>query len=166
MDTVIMGHYKAATGDQTNRVVSIGQSWTRKVLSEVRVYGEQRDLASFLYEKHLAHTYFAAQTRAKDLGVTADVMARASQTSTGYWDTVQDALADLVRIMMVRCYDQTNYPELYNRVRSPRGQVWLCAFPNVFITIAPAEWKFPRPYFLEPYADCVFAGAYIMALHM
>ena len=47
-----------------------------------------------------------------------------------------------------------------------RGEVWLCAFPNVFITITPAEWTFPRPYFLQPYINCVFAGAYLMALHM
>ena len=39
-DTGIMQHYKEMTLDNTNRVVSIGQSWTRKVLSEVRVYGE------------------------------------------------------------------------------------------------------------------------------
>ena len=47
-----------------------------------------------------------------------------------------------------------------------RGQVWLCAFPNLFITIALAEWTFPRPYFLQPYLKCVFAGAYVLALHM
>ena len=56
--------------------------------------------------------------------------------------------------------------ELYDHVRGLRGQVWLCSFPNLFITIAPAEWTFPRPYFLEPYAGCVFAGSYLMALHM
>ncbi len=44
--------------------------------------------------------------------------------------------------------------------------MWLCAFPNLFVTIAPAEWKFFRPYFLEPYGNCVFAGSYLMALHM
>ena len=47
-----------------------------------------------------------------------------------------------------------------------RGEVWLCAFPNLFITIAPAECTFPRPYFLQPYLKCVFAGAYVLALHM
>ena len=36
----------------------------------------------------------------------------------------------------------------------------------MFITIAPAEWKFNRPYVLEPYLQCVWAGAYLMALHM
>ena len=79
-----MEHYRDKTLDSTNRVVSIGQSWTRKVLSEVRVYGEHRVLAFFLYEKHLGHKYLAAQNRSKRMGVTADVMARDSQTSTGY----------------------------------------------------------------------------------
>ena len=100
------------------------------------------------------------------MGLTADVLMRDSQSSSGYWEVVQDALSDLVRIMLVRCYDQQNYPHLYEHVRDLRGQVWLCAFPNLFITITAAEWKFPRPYFMQPYANCVFAGAYIMALHM
>ena len=100
------------------------------------------------------------------MGLTADVLMRDSQSSSGYWDVVQDSLADLVRIMLLRFYDQKNHPQLYEHVRNLRGQVWLCAFPNLFITITAAEWKFPRPYFMQPYANCVFAGAYIMALHM
>ena len=100
------------------------------------------------------------------MNVTADVIMRDSQASSGYWDQVSDALADLVRVMLGRCFDEKGYPELYKHCCNLRGEVWLCAFPNVFITIAPAEWKFPRPYFMEAYKHCVFAGAYIMALHM
>ena len=129
---------------------SIGQSWTRKVLSSVRVYAEQRDLAFFLYEKQQANRFFSAQVRASHMGVTADVMARDSQASTGYWEIVRDALADLVRIMLDRCYDEKGHKALYDHVRGLRGEVWLCAFPNLFLKIAPAEWMFPRPYFLEP----------------
>jgi hypothetical protein len=132
----IMQHYKAGSGDDTHRVISIGQSWTRKVLSSVRVYGEQRDLPFFLYEKTLAQKFFNAHVRAKQHGVTGDVMVRDSQASSGYWDIVQDALADLVRIMLVRCYDEEKYPKLFQHVRDLRGQVWLSAFPNLFITIA------------------------------
>ena len=130
------------------------------------MYGEQRDLPFFLYEKHLAAKFFAAHNRAKSMGVTADVMTRDSQASSGYWEIVQDALADLVRIMLKKCFDKKENPHLYAHCRGLRGQVWLCAFPNVFLTIAPAEWKFPRPYFLQPYVECVFAGAYAMAVHM
>ena len=80
--------------------------------------------------------------------------------------SIQDALGDLVRIMLMRCYDEVNHPVLYNACQDLRGQVWLCAFPNLFLTIAPAEWKFARPYFLQPYINCIFAGTYLMALHM
>ena len=116
--------------------------------------------------RYLANKYFAAQHMGKRMGLTGDVLTRDSQASSGYWEIVQDALADLVRIMLVRCFDAEKYPALYTHCRNLRGEVWLCAFPNLFITIAPAEWRFPRPYFLEPYLNCVFAGAYIMALHM
>ena len=66
------------------------------------MYAEQRDLCFFLYEKHLAMKYFNAHVRAHRMKVTGDVMARSSQTSAGYWDIVQDSLAELVRIMLVR----------------------------------------------------------------
>ena len=84
---------------------------SHEVLSSVRVYGEHRDLAFFLYEKYLAQKFFSAQVRGKQLGVTADVMARDSQTSAGYWDIVRDALADLVRIMMDRCFDEVGHQD-------------------------------------------------------
>ena len=46
-DTGILEHYQEQSEDTSNRVCSIGLSWTRKVLSSVRVYGEQRDLPFF-----------------------------------------------------------------------------------------------------------------------
>ena len=135
-------------------------------MSSIRAYGEHKDLAFFLYEKHLANKFFNAQVRAKRMGVTGDVITRDSQVSSGYWEIVRDSLADLVRIMLARCYDQKNFPVLHNHTRNLRGQVWLCAFPNLFITITVAEWKFPLPYFLEPYRNCIFAGTYLLTLHM
>ena len=108
-DTGRLSMYQEATDDDTNRVVSIGQSWTRKVLSSVRVCGEHRDLAFFLYERSMANKFFASQHISKRMGITADVLTRDSQTSTGYWDVVQDALADLVRVMLLRCYDEQHY---------------------------------------------------------
>ena len=60
-DTGIVEALKAKyPDDNRNRVISIGQSWTRKVLSSARVYGAQRNLPFFLFEKHLANKYFAA----------------------------------------------------------------------------------------------------------
>ena len=47
-DTGILEHYQSRSGDKTNRVCSIGLSWTRKVLYSVRVYREQKELPFFL----------------------------------------------------------------------------------------------------------------------
>ena len=58
------------SGDSTNRAISIGQSWTRKVLSSVRAFGEHKDLSFFLYERHLAAKYFYAQDQGKKMGLT------------------------------------------------------------------------------------------------
>ena len=107
-----------------------------------------------------------AQVRARQFGITADVMTRTSHASAGYWEIVQDALADLVRIMLWRCHDQNGHPELYEGCRCFNERAWMVAFPNVFVTITAAEWKFPRPYWLQPYLKCVFAGAYALSLHM
>jgi len=71
-DTGIKEHYRHKTDDDTNRVVSIGMSWTRKALSSVRVYAEHRDLTFFLYERHMANKFFTAQCRAQSMGVTGD----------------------------------------------------------------------------------------------
>ena len=100
------------------------------------------------------------------MGLTADVLTRTNQSTETFWEDVQNALADVVRVMLTRCYDQEHFPTLYNHCRDLRGEVWLCAFPNFFCTITAAEWRQTWPYFLEPYVNCIFAGAYFMALHM
>ena len=165
-DSGIRTHIRTEAEAGPTRCISIARSWTRKILSGVRVYAEHRDLAFFMYEKWMAMKFFHAQVRAQRLGVTADVLTRDSQASSGYWEIVRDSLSDLVGIQLHRCFVEKNHKPLYDHVRGLRGQVGLCAFPNVFITIAPAEWTFPRPYFLRPYHACVFAGSYLMALHM
>ena len=80
-DTDIRNNYQTASGDYSQHFVSIGLSWTCKVLSSVRVYGEDRDLSFFMYEKSTAQQFFNANVRAQKLGVTADVLARDSQAS-------------------------------------------------------------------------------------
>ena len=139
-DTGILEHHQHQSAHDANRTVSVGLSWTRKVLSNVRVYGEHRDLAFFLYERYLAGRFFFAQVRAKRMGVTGDVMARDSQASAGYWEIVQDSLADLVRIMLGRCFDEQNYPELYRHCRTLRGEFWQCCFPNVIVSQSMVIW--------------------------
>ena len=66
------------------------------MLSSVRAYAEVESLAFSLHQKQMALKFFAAQTRARQFGVTADVMLRSSQASAGYYEIVQNSLADLV----------------------------------------------------------------------
>ena len=124
------------------------------------------DLVFFLYERYLASKFFNAQCRAQRMGVTADVMARDSQPSSGFWEIVQDSLADVVRVMLGRCFQPDEYPELVKHCRNLRGELWVCAFPNLFVTVAPAEWRFPMPYFLHAYINFIVGSAYVMATHM
>ena len=77
-------------------------------MSEARVSWIERHLANKLYNAHLL---------ARERSITADVLMRHSQVSTGYWDVVQDTGADVVRVMMLRCHDKENFPHLYQRVR-------------------------------------------------
>ena len=59
--------YKTDTVDLKTRTVSIGRSWTRQVLSSVRVYGEQRDLTFFVYVKADGNEVFCCSwPRTKD----------------------------------------------------------------------------------------------------
>ena len=81
--------------------------------------------------------HFAAHSRAQRFGITADILTRDSQGSAGYWEIVQDSLADLVRIQLGRCYDKEGHPDLYNYVRGLRGgAVWQVAFPNLFTCLS------------------------------
>ena len=71
----------------------------------------------------------------------------------------------MVRTILARCYGDNNYKELYNHRRGHRGQVRLCACPNLCVTIAPAGWEFYLPYVMQSYLQCVWTGVYLMPLH-
>jgi hypothetical protein len=100
-----------------------------------------------MYEKQLANKFFNAQVRAKRMNVTGDIMTRDSQVSAGYWEIVQDALADLVRIMLVRCFDEENHKLLYDHCRNLRGQVWLVCFPKPLYHHCTSRVEIPQAVF-------------------
>ena len=165
-DSGILTTYKDSHLDDTDLHISMGKSFTAKALSSVRAYAENSTLAFLLYEKMLAKRYYQAHVKAEREQLPAHVFTRSKQDTTAYWDHEQDALADLVRIMLCRCFDESGYPDLFQHCRGLRGEVHHCAFPNLFITIAPAEWKFPLPYFLQSYTRNLAGGCYLIAIHM
>jgi len=73
-------------------------------------------------------------------------------TSESYWRHEQDVCADMCRLMKDRCDRATadNDPELWEYCKS--GQQTL-EYPTYFITIAPLEWNFSLPAWLQRYKD-------------
>ena len=154
---------EADVTDDKARAPPIQDSFIRKALGPCRVYAECHELVFFMYERFITQKFFSAHVRAKHYGVTADIMVRTTSLSTGFWEIVQDSLADLVRVMSQK--ELLARQSLVSDAEAVR-QGEMAGFPNLFITIAPAEWKFPRPFFLFPYLEHLLHGAFWLALHM
>ncbi|CAK0897525.1 unnamed protein product, partial [Prorocentrum cordatum] len=108
-----------------SQLPSMQKAFLRKVHSRCRTYGDAEavpDLAFLLYDMATAQKISASLAVAEHRGITPDVVADNSSTSESYWRHEQDLLCDVVQ---------------QHTLRYSRG----FAFPNLFITIAPAEWK-------------------------
>ena len=149
--------------DDSQRSPSLAHSFCRKATSALRFYAESYDLVFFMYERFVAQKFFYAHKRANDFDLTADIMVRHSSMTTGYWEIVQDALADVVRSMAYGFASDIHRGHIPDSALDGTG---LAGFPNLFITIAPAEWKFPLPFFLFPYLGHLLSGAFLIAIHM
>ena len=93
-----------------------------------------------------ARRIMAIQKIATQRELPADLAAQNRSDSESYWRREQDYLCDVVRQMRKR-QDSPEHSRLYGHVHgsaAPRSM----AYPNVFITIAPAEWRFPLHYAL------------------
>ncbi|CAK0882662.1 unnamed protein product, partial [Prorocentrum cordatum] len=104
---------------------TIKSNFLRKVRSRCRTHGDAEavpDLAFLLYDMATAQRISASLAIAERQGITPDVVADNSSTSESYWRHEQDILCDVVR----------QHALLRGVVKAP---------PNLFITIAPAEWK-------------------------
>ena len=86
----------------------------------------------------------AIQKIATQRALPADLAAQNRSDSESYWRREQDYLCGVVR-QMRRRQDSPEHARIYAHAhggREPRSM----AYPNVFITIAPAEWRFPLHY--------------------
>ena len=82
-------------------------------------------------------------TVAEQKGLSPECVADNSQHSASYWQHEQEYLCNIVRQMAYRCQDRAKYPELYQYCNALNGDFRKLAYPNVCITVAPAEWMFP-----------------------
>ena len=92
----------------------------------------------------------AVLTLAEQRSLPPDIMTDNQQESESYWRHEQDYLDDVVRQMSKRCDDRDGHPDLWAHCHVGKEQS--LAYPNVFITVAPAEWMFPlHSHVLERY---------------
>ena len=110
----------------------------------------------YLHDRFLTKTLLAKSTVADNCGLTADITGQSTIISDSYWRAEQDYTADLVRQMARRCRDAKEGDPIWNYQN--KDTLYLdesvdrsLAFPNLFITIAPAEWLFPMHCTQEAY---------------
>ena len=123
------------------QVPNMKLGFLRKALSPCVGYNMDPKLIFLLHDMALSRSTIATITVAEQRGLSPEVLADNRKQSEAYWRHEQDYLCDIVRQMARRCCDAEKHPNLwaYCHASVPRS----LAYPNVFITIAPAEWMFP-----------------------
>ena len=142
-----------------SQLPSMKHSFLHKVQSRCIAYGEcgsgegpsaMADLSFLIYDMSTAQRTMAQLAMASQKGLTGDVIADNTSNSESYWRHEQDILCDVVRQV---------------GLRRGRGS----AYPNLFITIAPAEWTFPlhSPLFAEMQRSGRLSGTQgLLTLHI
>ena len=121
------------------------QSCIRKLLSRCKAYEQEPKLLFYLHDVFFARMLLSKMTVADQHGVTPDSTADSVIQSESYWRHEQDITADIVRQMFLLCRQSAPGDEIdryQNSLKFDEHDTSL-EFPNLFITIAPAEWKFP-----------------------
>ena len=123
-------------------------SFIRKLLSRCRGYEQESFLMFYLHDRFLTKTLFAKSTVADNRRTTADITGQSTIISDSYWRAEQAYSADLVRQMARRCRDALPGDPIWEyqhkcSIYEDTEMDKSLAFPNLFITIAPAEWLFP-----------------------
>ena len=92
---------------------------------------------------------------AEQRGFSAEIATDHYQDSESYWRHEQDIGCDMVRQMHHHCAmgdqsDDAMAQKIYDFChKGLRPETESLAFPNYFITTAPAEWLFPKPVWLQ-----------------
>ena len=122
------------------------QSYIRKLLSRCKAYEQEFHLIFYLHDAFFARMLTTKMNVADRQGVTVDITADSSIQSESYWRHEQDITADIVRQMSLLCRRSVPGDEIhaYQNSLMFQGHDTPLEFPNLFITISPAEWKHPK----------------------
>ena len=123
----------------------------------------------YLHDCFFARMLLSKMTVAEQHGVTPDITADSTVQSESYWRHEQDITADIVRQMHHLCRESVAGDEISTYQNSLLFH-WCdtsLEFPNLFVTIAPAEWKFPMHCSAQAYyPDRGHDMAAFSAIHM
>ncbi|CAK0903536.1 unnamed protein product [Prorocentrum cordatum] len=109
---------------------SIKASFMRKLRSRCVAYQTDFPLFALLYDIALARQLSSLVAIAKQQRVAPDEAAGEMQNFSGFWQWEREKLEDV-------CRQMAEHPEYLPATESE----WKRGLPNVFMTIAPAEWK-------------------------
>ena len=113
--------------------------------SSVSAYVLESTLAFFLFDVQRARSFYSHCIVARRRGIDVACTARQDVLSEQYWVRERDLCADLVRLMDLRCRRELDrHKDVFAYCNGSLVSRSL-AFPNVFVTITFAEWRFPSP---------------------
>ena len=104
---------------------------------------------------------------AEQKNITPDVMSSGMTNSESYWRHEQDVLADVVRAMDTYCRSGQD-ADLAEYCTGNMQTERHLAFPNLFMTIAPGEWKTAMHMSTRAFADSqqLSAAQSLLTLHL
>ena len=148
---ILYPHFSYGDSDMRSRLVgthvgagqtlSMKASILRKCMSSCTAYQSDVLWIFLMHDIVMARNACAMVSMAERRGLPPETMASRRQQSESFWRREQDIHADIVRQMRRLSKDRDNHPEVwtYCNLGAPRS----LAYPNLFLTIAPCEWKFP-----------------------
>jgi len=144
---------------------SIGYSYMKKLTSPCLSYAQDAKLMFLMHDVHMAKQIMTKLTMAETKNITPDVMAAGMTHSESYWRHEQDVTADIVRQMDAYCRSDA---DLLDYCAGDLQREKHLAFPNLFITIAPGEWKMAMHMSTKTFADAqkLSEAQSILTLHL
>ena len=130
---------------------SIVTSHMRKLLSSCTGYMLKPRLTFLINDIAMARRLTSAIKVSETRGFSAEVATDHYTDSEAYWRHEQNISCDMVRQMARWSEVPSTDPmgkKIYEFCNDPLGKKSM-AFPNYFITIAPVEWLFPLPAWLD-----------------
>lgn len=146
--------------------LSLRHSFCLKARSSVSAYVVEFKLAFYLFDVFRARSFFTHCILARRRGLDVACTIRNEAMSEQYWRKEGDLCADLVRIMHHRSSRSVvKYDDVHKYCHTLVDFEPL-AFPNVFMTLTFAEWKFPSPFWMRPHFASQPEGSALQILHI